>query len=258
MKIRLLVIGLAGVSCLQAQQNDSLPPRVSHWDSLATTLEESRARKEIMEGSTTSLSAFEVHASSIQPGKAPHAPHTHADEEELIIVKEGQVKVTINGVSNTLGPGSIAYAIPGDEHGIINAGRTQATYYIFKYKSRLPMEVDRAKKYGGSFMINWDTVKVTKTDKGQRREFFNRPTSQLVKFEMHSTALNAGLESHAPHTHKEEEIILILRGNVTMHIGDRFYKAGPGDVIFLPSMVSHNLMNTGNEQCEYFAFQWRN
>ncbi len=253
-----LVVATALSSSVCAQNTDSLPPRVYRWDSLVTTIEDTRVRKEIMEGSTTSLAYFEVHASSLQPGKAPHPPHTHADEEELIIVKEGKVKITINGVSNILGPGSIAYAIPGDEHGIENAGNTQATYYIFKYKSRLPLQLERAKQNGGSFMMNWDTVKVAKTDKGQRREFFNRPTSQLVKFEMHTTALNAGLDSHAPHTHKEEEIILILKGNVTMHIGDNFYPAGPGDVVFLSSGVPHALMNTGKEQCEYFAFQWRN
>jgi len=245
------------VSPLFAQKTDSLPPGVYHWDSLVTTVEESRARKQVMEGSTTSLVHFEVHATSIQPGKAPHPPHTHADEEELIIVKEGQVKITINGVSNTLGPGSVAYAIPLEEHGIVNTGNTQATYYILKYKSRLPMELERAKKNGGSFMINWDTVTVKKTDKGQRREFVNKPTSQLLKFEMHTTALNEGLDSHAPHTHKEEEIILILKGNVIMHVGDKTYSAGPGDIVFLPSMILHNLVNTGKGQCEYFAFQWR-
>ncbi|MEI9908286.1 MAG: cupin domain-containing protein [Bacteroidota bacterium] len=45
---------------------------------------------------------------------------------------------------------------------------------------------------------------------------------------------------------------------MTMHIGDNFYKAGPGDVVFLSSLVPHALINTGSEQCEYFAFQWRN
>jgi uncharacterized cupin superfamily protein len=249
---------IANSFLLIAQKTDSLPPHVYHWDSLTTTIEDSRVRKEIMEGSTTSLAYFEVHASSIQPGKAPHPPHTHTDQEELIIVKEGQVKITINGKSNTMGPGSIAYAIPGDEHGIVNAGKTQADYYVFKYKSKLPVNPERARQNGGSFMINRDTVTTKKTDKGQRREFFNKPTSQLVKFEMHTTALNAGLDSHALHNHKEEEIILILRGNVTMHIGDNFYKAGPGDIVFLPSMILHNLINTGAEQCEYFAFQWRN
>src|SRR5258705_3073066 len=240
----------------KAQKTDSLPPHVYRWDSLITVIEDTRARKQVLEGSTTSLSYFESHVTSLQPGKAPHPPHTHADQEELIIVKEGTVKITINGVSNIMGPGSIAYAIPGEEHGIINAGNTQATYYIFKYKSKLPMNLERAKQNGGSFMINWDTVTVKKTDKGQRREFFNRPTSQLAKFEMHTTALNAGLDSHAPHMHIEEEVILIIKGNVTMHIAGNLYPAGAGDVVFLSSGVSHALLNTGKEQCEYFAFQW--
>ena len=79
---------------------------------------------------------FEVHTSTLEPGKAPHPPHVHNDFEELIIVKEGQVKITIAGNSKILGPGSIAFAMPGDEHGIENAGNTQATYYILKYKGK--------------------------------------------------------------------------------------------------------------------------
>lgn len=258
MKIMLLILSLICSSILLAQKADSLPPHVYNWDSLSAIKEETRVRREIMEGTTTALSYFEVHASTIEPGKAPHPPHSHADTEELMIVKEGQVRITINGMSKTLGPGSVAFAIPGDEHGIENTGNTPAIYYVFKYKSKLPMNLERARQSGGSFMINWDTVTAAKTDKGKRREFFNKPTSQLIKFEMHTTALNAGLDSHAPHTHIEEEVILILRGNVTMHIGNNFYKAGPGDVVFLSSGVSHALMNTGKEQCEYFAFQWRN
>jgi (S)-ureidoglycine aminohydrolase len=256
--IFIIAIAVSSTSVLMAQKTDSLPPHVYHWDDLAAVKEDTRVRRAILKGSTTALSSFEVHASTLEQGKAPHPPHIHADEEELIIVKEGQVKITINGVSNIMGRGSIAYAIPGEEHGIENAGKTAATYYIFKYKSKLPINLERAKEYGGSFMINRDTVTVKKTDKGQRREFFNKPTSQLVKFEMHTTALNAGLDSHAPHTHREEEIILILKGKVTMHIDGKLYPAGPGDVVFLSSGSSHALINTGIEQCEYFAFQWKN
>ena len=119
------------------------------------------------------------------------------------------------------------------------------------------MNLERANQNGGSFMLNWNDLPMAKTDKGGRREFFNKPTSQLGKFEMHTTMLNAGFDSHAPHTHKEEEIILILRGNTEMHIAGKFYKAFPGDIVFLSSGISHALKNIGNEPCEYFAFQWK-
>jgi len=257
MKIILMILALATSSSLMAQKNDSLPPRVYAWSELEPKKEETRIIRQFMEGSTTALSQLVVHASTIEPGKAAHPPHVHADVEELVIVKEGQVKITIKGESKILGPGSIAFAMPGDEHGFNNAGNTTATYYVLKYKSKLSMDMERAKKNGGSFMLNWNDLPTTKTEKGWRREFFNRPTSQLEKFEMHTTALNPGLESHAQHTHIEEEIILLIKGNVTMHIGNNFIKANPGDIIFLPSGIPHALKNTGDEICEYFAFQWK-
>ncbi|MBC7826444.1 MAG: cupin domain-containing protein [Chitinophagaceae bacterium] len=258
MKLLLLLVALISASYSKAQKTDSLPPRVHELAKLETIKEQTRDRKQVMEGSTTALSYFEVHTTTIEPGRAAHPPHVHNDMEELVIVKEGQLKITIKGESKIVGPGSIGFAMPGDEHGFENAGNTIATYYVLKYKSRLPMELERAKQHGGSFIINWNDLAFNKTEKGGRREFFNKPTSQLQKFEMHTTALNAGLDSHPPHTHKEEEIILILRGKVTMHIGDQFIKAVPGDVVFLSSGIPHALKNTGGEQCEYFAFQWRN
>ena len=258
MKSLLLFITIATTSSLVAQKTDSLPARVYELEKIKPEKEATRIVKHVMEGTTTSLSYFEVHTTTIEPGKATHPPHVHDDMEELMIVKDGQLKVTIKGESNILGAGSIAFAMPGDEHVIENVGNTKGTYYVFKYKSKLPMDIERAKTNGGSFMRNWNDLALNKSEKGRRREFFNRPTSQLEKFEMHTTALNPGLDSHAPHTHKEEEIVLILKGNVTMHIGDHFYKASPGDIVFLSSQIPHALKNTDTRQCEYFAFQWKN
>ena len=240
-----------------AQKTDSIGPVVYHWNDLKPIKEDTRVRRQVLEGSTTSLSNFEVHASTLEPGKAPHPPHTHDDQEELMIVKEGTVKITIGGVSKNLGAGSIAFAMPHDEHGIENAGNTQASYYILKYKGRQP-NLDRGKQAGGSFMIDWSDLKTNNTGKGYRRDFFNRATSQTAQFEMHTTALNADSISHPPHTHVQEEIILILRGNVEMFIDGNYYKGSAGDIFFLPSMIRHNLKNIGKDQCEYFAFQWRN
>jgi len=239
-----------------AQKNDSLLSRVYYWNKLETVKEDTRIRRQMLEGKTFALSYFEIHTSTVEPGKASHPPHVHDDQEELMIVKEGQVKITIAGKSKVLGPGSIAFAMPGDEHGIENAGNTQATYYILKYEGKLP-NIERGKQAGGSFMLDWNELKTNNTGKGYRRDFFNRATSQLKQFEMHTTALNADSVSHAPHTHVQEEIVLILRGNVEMYIDGKLYKGAAGDLYFLSANVPHALKNIGKEQCEYFAFQWR-
>ncbi|MBC7948064.1 MAG: cupin domain-containing protein [Chitinophagaceae bacterium] len=258
MKSLLTYLLLCNSFVVLAQRNDSLPSKVFIWDSIITSNEETRVRRQIMDGGTTSLERFIVHASTVQPGKASHAPHVHDDMEELIIVKEGEVRITIKGVTRTLGPGSVAFAMPGDEHGIENSGNSLASYYILRYKSKLPSDMNRASQNGGSFFLDWNDLTYKLTEKGGRREFFNRPTSQLAKFEMHTTALRPGLDSHAPHTHKEEELVILLQGNVEMYIAGQLYKMVPGDLVFLSSGVSHALKNTGKELCEYFAFQWKN
>ena len=257
MRSLLLISLLLSAQSLFAQKTDSLGAKIYYWNKLEPIKEDTRVRRQVLDGSTTSLTNFEVHTSTLDPGKAPHPPHVHDEQEELIIVKEGTVKITIKGVSKIFGPGSIAFAMPGDEHGIENAGNTQATYFILKYKGKKP-GLERGKEAGGSFMLDWKDLATKNTGKGYRRDFFNRATSQLAQFEMHTTALNADSVSHAPHTHVQEEILIILRGNVTMHIDGKLIPASAGDLVFLPSLVPHALLNTGKEQCEYFAFQWRN
>jgi (S)-ureidoglycine aminohydrolase len=258
MKWPLLLLCLSTTSSLMAQTKDTLLSNAYHWNALKPVKKESSVTRQILEGKTFALNHFEVHATTLEPGKAPHPPHTHKDQDELVIVKEGQVTITINGISKTVGPGSIALIMPGDAHGIENAGNTQAAYYILKYGGKLPMDTARAKQAGGSLVLNFNDLKTSNTAKGYRRDYFNRATSQVPQFEMHTTALNVGEVSHAPHTHVQEEVILVLRGNVEMQIGETLRKGTTGDLYFVSSNVPHNLKNIGNEQCEYFAFQWRN
>ncbi len=258
MKHTIVGVLLLTAASLMGQKNDSLLSTIYHWDKLEQKKEDTRIRRQVLQGKTFALSNFEIHASTLEPGKAPHPPHVHDDYEELIIVKEGQVKITIAEQTKILGPGSIAFAMPGDEHGIENAGNSEATYFILKYKGKLQMDLERARKAGGSFMLDWNELKTSNTGKGYRRDFFNRGTSQLKQFEMHTTALNADSVSHAPHTHVQEEIILVLRGNVEMFIDGKLHKGAAGDLYFISANVPHALKNIGKEQCEYFAFQWRN
>src|SRR5258705_768029 len=72
MKTLLAAFALISVSLASAQKTDSLPPHVYRWDSLVTTIEDTRVRKQVLEGSTTSMANFESNVSSLQPGKAPH------------------------------------------------------------------------------------------------------------------------------------------------------------------------------------------
>ena len=216
--------------------------------------DENRMRRQFVDGSTTLLTNLEIHTSTVQGGEAPHPGHTHVDQEELVIIKEGTLTATIKDNSKTLGPGSVVYILPGDEHGFRNAGTTPCTYYIIKF--RTAAGIRSSDESPTSFMVDWNDMKFVPHDKGGRRNVVDKPTRLFERFEMHITTLNVGLKSHDPHTHTPEEIILIKEVEVEMIVGENKYRSSAGGVVVLDSKVSHNLKNVGTEATTYFAFQW--
>ena len=51
-----------------------------------------------------------------------------------VIQSNATTKVTIAGKSKIVGPGSVAFVMPGDKHVVDNAGNSDATFFILKYK----------------------------------------------------------------------------------------------------------------------------
>ncbi|PHN04202.1 cupin domain-containing protein [Flavilitoribacter nigricans] len=251
---------LAGIGLLSSNfagaQSDSIISGITQWKKLKVEKQDTRKTRQVLDGPTVFMERFEIHATTLKAGMAPHPPHSHSDEEELIIVKEGQVQVTIGNESRILGPGSVAFAEIGDEHGFSNSGDTEATYYVIKMKTRGAMDLERGQKAGGSFMIDYDEVAFNAHDRGGVRPYFRRSTALFDYFEMHVTTLNPGIQSHPPHTHAAAEIILVIEGKVEEQIEDEFYKGKDGDLIFLASESSHAIRNRGKKPARYFAFQW--
>lgn len=243
------------ITLIAVAQVQPVSSGVYAWAKLPVEKKAGSERRSILEGSGRALQHLEIHTTTLAPGAAPHAPHQHPDEE-LIIIREGSLKVTINGISRVLGPGSIALAMPGDTHGFENAGTTPVIYYVLRYSSKDTADPARAAQAGGSLMIDWNEIAFKPHDKGGRRDFFERPTAMSKRFEMHVSTLNPGLKSHDPHRHKAEEIVLLIEGNAEMQVGDSLQKAVPGDLIYLGSEILHAIRNDDTKPCIYFAFQW--
>jgi (S)-ureidoglycine aminohydrolase len=255
MKLILLSFAIIITSSLKAQ-TDSLPSGVYNLDSIKSkNITGSQARPRVY-GRTTDLTMLSYHASTLAPGKTNHPPRALDDREELVIVKEGQLTIHINDSSKTIGPGSIALLVAGDKQSFQNASDEPVTYLVLGFKAASPVDINRGKASGGSLVKDWNELPVKKTNKGASRPVFDRPSSMFPRFEVHATTLNAGEESHPAHTHRAEEIMLLMKGVVTMNIDSVNYKAVAGDVILVRPDVPHNLKNTGNEQCWYYAIKW--
>jgi quercetin dioxygenase-like cupin family protein len=68
---------------------------------------------------------------TLHPGLAAHAARRHPDEE-IIMIKEGALDVTINGATTRAGTGSVIFFASNDEHGLKNADDSPATYYVIR------------------------------------------------------------------------------------------------------------------------------
>jgi len=172
-------------------------------------------------------------------------------------VKEGTIKCTIGNQVKVVSAGSVILIPPGEMQAWENVGNGPLTYYVFAFKAKKPMDMERSAKAGGSMILNIDSLPFTKTEKGGMRKYFDRPTAMTDRFEMHVTALSQKGPSHAPHQHPETEIILIIDGQTSMTIDGVNYTGGPGDLYIMESGKMHGISNASDKPCSYFAFKWR-
>jgi quercetin dioxygenase-like cupin family protein len=104
---------------------------VFDWAKMTPTPTGSGERRAVCQGSTVTLENLSVHISTVNPGEATHTPHRHPDEE-IVIVKEGALDVTINGKTERANAGSIILFASNDLHGMRNAAASRTTYYVIR------------------------------------------------------------------------------------------------------------------------------
>jgi mannose-6-phosphate isomerase-like protein (cupin superfamily) len=83
-------------------------------------------------GDTPASKSFVTGRYVIEPGKSPHAPHTHA-EEEVMIVESGRGEIFCDGKTTRVGPGSAMFTAPHAPHGIVNTGDAPLVFYYIKW-----------------------------------------------------------------------------------------------------------------------------
>ena len=238
-------------------QTQPVTSGVFHWNDLPVTKSDQREGRKIAAGTTPEFEYFEIHASTQEKGALPRPAHAQKDREELIIIKEGNMKCTVGNQTKTIGPGSVILIPPLEMQTFENIGNGPLTYYVFVFRSKKPMDIERSKKAGGIVILNVDSLVLNKTEKGGTRKYFDRPTAMCENFEMHVTQLSHMGPSHAPHQHIETEIILVIDGNTSMVIDGKNYTAGPGDLYIMESGKMHGISNATDKPCSYFAFKWR-
>ncbi len=85
-------------------------------------------------GDTAASRKFVTGRFVIEPKQTPHAPHTHP-EEEVMIIETGTGEIFVDGKTTQVGPGSVMYTGPQVSHGIVNTGDEPLTFYFIKWEA---------------------------------------------------------------------------------------------------------------------------
>ena len=218
-------------------------------------------RRDVFDGPTATFERFESHVSTLLPGKMSHPPHQHP-QEEIILLREGTLDVTINGVTTRAGPGSLLFFASYDFHNVQNVGEVPAVYAVFNFTTAATKSAPKAGAAAaaapgrlGSRVFAWAKLEVKPTNTGERRDVVDSPTTTLGKFECHVTTLKPHEAPHAPHHHPDEEIVLVKEGALEVTLWGVTTTAGPGSVIFAASNEEHGWRNAGDTTASYYVMR---
>ncbi len=242
--------------CSYSASNKPFKSKVFYWEKTKVAQTSTGENRQFMKGFTSSMDKLEIHVTTLNPGKEAPTKDIRPKFEKLLILKEGEISQSINGVQKVLGPGSVVLACIGDEVKIENTGDRPAVYFMIQWKNTEHKNSGNIIDAAKSEIVDWAKVPFKNTEKGGTRFFFKRPTDYLFEFEMHVTTLNEGIKSHDPHTHPDDEIILVKSGMVEELVNGIPYQLGPGSFVLLNGNEPHGIRNIGKGTCEYFAFRF--
>ena len=111
------------------QASRRLPSKAIKFEDMPVKISGQNKTRAILDGETHSGFPVEVHETELPAGGSPHPPHQHISEE-MFLIQEGLLDVTVNGNTTRLTPGSVFYVNSNDLHGVSNPGPKGARYFV--------------------------------------------------------------------------------------------------------------------------------
>lgn len=247
---------LAAAAPAEKKPKPMIASTVFKWDDLKVRPTPNGERRDVSDNPTPTLSVFECHITTLNPGRASHDPHRHA-QEELILVKEGTLEVHINGKTQVAGPGSVFFYASNDAHAVRNVGDMRATYWVINLATPVTHTPAAHNKTPTrpSGIFDWSKIAVQATKTGERRDVLKGSTPTMDSLTCHVTTVNVGEASHGAHRHADDEIIIVKEGTMEVAINDQTQRASAGSVILFASNDLHGMRNAGDTKLTYYVIR---
>jgi len=204
---------------------------------------------------TATLEKIEVHVTTLFPGMASHSPHHHP-WEEILLIKEGQVEVSINGNRQAAGPGAFVFIASHDVHNVTNVADKPATYYVINFctdavrtaRDRPAAEWAPAGTLS-SRVVDCDSVPAP--PKGSHRTVVDSPTVTFVRLESHISALAPGASTRPRSRDPGDELFIVKSGILEATLNGVACRLGAGSFYYVAPNDERTMRNIGTEPCSY-------
>jgi quercetin dioxygenase-like cupin family protein len=247
------------VSAPVANSGDSSPQLTSHVYPLRVPLPPDEANGwkpyPIFRGSTADVRHLACHASTLIHNHCPHPPHTHR-EEEILLLLNGEVDLTLPELGSRdedqrrrLRPGQFVYYPPHFPHTLRTVSQQPANYLMFKWHTDASAS-DAPLPFGQHTVFERGQESAV-AEGFQPRAILDGPTAYLRKLQCHVSTLSPGA-GYDPHIDAYDVAIVVLEGEVET-LGER---VGPHSVIFYAAGEPHGMRNPGQVPARYVVFEF--
>jgi len=208
----------------------------------------------VFRGATSNIRTLGCHVSVLEPGRQPHDPHRH-DEEELLILLDGEAELMLDAGAGSgvhphrARPGTVAYYPAGYSHTIRNPSAIPVTYLMFKWKATT--STDATPLGHGLFHLPEDD-RAEPVERAMRQvRLLRGETRELRELRVHVTRLEPG-EGYEPHIDAHDVGIVVLDGTVET-LGEAVGRHG---VILYRAGEPHGMRNVGPGVATYIVVEF--
>ena len=227
------------------------------WDSLVPHTTPKGAVRSVFDNPTVAMDKLEVHITTLNPGEESHPVHRHP-WEEMLLVKEGDFEVSVNGHKQHAGPGALVFLAANDPHNARNAGNKPGTYYVINFVTDLSHAAS-AKSAAeqavpgklGSSVLDCAHLPTTPTPTGSRVVCVNSPTLTFLALESHISTLNPGQHTAADIIDANDEIVVIKSGQVEVTVNGIASRMNEGSLMYWAPNDKRTLRNIGSTPTSY-------
>ncbi|MBF8276451.1 MAG: hypothetical protein HW390_1524 [Candidatus Brocadiaceae bacterium] len=209
----------------------------------------------VFKGCTRNVNTLSCHVSALTHGNSPHPPHTHRDEEILLLLS-GEADIILREDSafgteqrRRLKPGHGVYYPSQFSHTIVTISREPAQYFILRWTS--PYHTKDKPLAFRQFDLNNSALPESGIAGFRMGLVLEGPTGCLRKLHCHTSTLSPGA-GYAPHTDVNDVVIMLLAGEIET-LGQR---VSPHSIVFYPAGKPHGMRNPGTAPAHYVVFEF--